>query len=104
MLLVSRVKLFYEATMDLHHITSQEILERISRHCPEAMTTYLQCMNRANNSGRSFFTEDVVEINMSEEWADFKKNIKKLAREDLLEWHPFSNGISVTLAGYEENE
>jgi hypothetical protein len=84
--------------MDLYAITTQEVLERISRHCPEALSVYLQCINRADENGVCFFTKEMVEIDMSEEWRDFRKNVKKLARENLLEWHPFNNSISITLA------
>lgn len=90
--------------MDIHAITTQEILERISRHCPEALSAYLQCLNRANPDGSVFFSKELVEVNMSEEWRPFKSNIKKLARENLLEWHPFDQGISVTLADPDANE
>jgi hypothetical protein len=90
--------------MDIYSITTQEVLERISRHCPEALTTYLQCINRADGEGKSFFDRDTVDINMSEEWHRFRNNIKKLARENLLEWHPFNKGISVTLADLNAGE
>lgn len=91
-------------TMDIYAVTSQEVLERISRHCPEALSAYLQCINRANKEGTIFFSKDLVEIDMSDEWRPFKNNIKKLARENLLEWHPFNDGISVTLADLHEDE
>lgn len=90
--------------MDIYAITSQEVLEKISRHCPKALSAYLQCVNRANDEGMVLFTRQSVEIDMSEEWADFKKKIKCLARENLLEWHPFDRGISVTLADLHEDE
>jgi len=91
--------------MDLYAITSQEVLDRISRHCPASLSAYLQCLNRANANGTIFFSRDLVEIDMSERWSPFKNHIKKLALENLLEWHPFDNGISVTLAILEgENE
>ncbi len=83
--------------MDLYAITTQEVLERISRHCPEAFSAYLQCINRADNEGSVHFTKEMVEVNMSEEWRSFRNNIKKLARENLLDWHPFNDGIHVTL-------
>ncbi len=35
---------------------------------------------------------------MSEGWAKFRNQIKKLALENLLEWHPLDGGISVILA------
>jgi len=89
--------------MDIHAITTQEILERISRHCPEALSIYLQCLNRADSEGEIFFSRELVEVVMSEEWRIFRNNIKKLARENLLEWHPFNSGISVTLADTNAN-
>ena len=84
--------------MDQLNTLSQEILERISRHCPEAMYAYLQCLNRADDEGTVLFSRDIIEIDMSEKWTKFRNHIKKLALENLLEWHPFNNGIAVTLA------
>lgn len=90
--------------MTNYTLTSHEILDRISRHCPQALSAYLQCMNRANKEGIILFSRDLVEVEMSENWSSFKNNIKKLARENLLEWHPFNGGISVTLADINEDE
>lgn len=90
--------------MDIYAITSQEILDRISRHCPEALSAYLQCINRADQDGHVFFAKSTIEVDMSEDFRPFRNNIKKLARENLLEWHPFDNGISVTLADVHEHE
>ncbi len=90
--------------MDIYAVTTQEVLERISRHCPDALSAYLQCINRANQEGTVFFSKDLVEIDMSEEWRPFRSKIKKLARENLLEWHPFNDGISVTLADLHVDE
>jgi hypothetical protein len=87
--------------MDIHAITTQEILDRISRHCPEAMSSYLHCLNRQDNDGRVLFTRKMVEEDMSESYTKFKKNIKKLALEALLEWHPDGDDISVLLAPLE---
>ena len=84
--------------MEFYTLTTQEILERISRHCPEALSNYLQCINRANSNGSIHFSKEMVDIDMSEDWRTFRNNIKKLARENLLEWHPLDNGIAVTLA------
>lgn len=84
--------------MDLYTVTTQEILERISRHCPEALSVYLQCINRANTNGNVHFTKNMVEVDMSEDWRQFRNNIKKLARENLLEWCPLDDGISVSIA------
>lgn len=84
--------------MDIYALTTQEILDTISRHCPGALSVYLKCINFADGDGNVFFSKPQVEIDMSEDWRSFKNNIKKLARENLLEWHPIDNGISVVLA------
>ncbi len=90
--------------MDIHIYTTQEVLERISRHCPEALSTYLQCVNRCCKEGQVFFDKDMVDVDLSDDWRKFRNNIKKLARENLLEWHPFNGGISVKLAELDHDE
>ncbi len=90
--------------MDLYAITSQEVLERISRHCPEALSAYLQCINRADKNREILFSRDLIDIDMSEDFRKFRENIKKLARENLLNWAPFNNGLSVTLADIHAND
>lgn len=81
--------------MDLEKM---EILDRISRHCPDAMSAYLHCMNRADFEGNIFFSLDTVRIDMSESFAKFRNKIKKLALENILEWHEDKEGIYVTMA------
>lgn len=90
--------------MDLYAISSQEVLERISRHCPQALSIYLQCINRADKDGLIMFSKPMVEIDMSETWTRFKNRIKCLAKENLLAWQPFNGGIAVNLAVLDENE
>jgi hypothetical protein len=88
--------------MDIHSVNTQAVLDQISRHCPDALSAYLDCMNRADDNLTAFFSRDLVTVDMSEDWHPFKNKIKKLAREGLLEWHPFNEGISVTLASLHE--
>ena len=90
--------------MDSYIHTDQEVLDKISRHCPEALSTYIQCLNRADEKGDIFFSKKMIEVDMSEVFHTFRNNIKKLARENLLEWHPFNDGISVTLADSYDHE
>lgn len=90
--------------MNIHTITTQEVLDRISRHCPEALSAYLHCINRADGQGSVFFSRNQLEIDMSESFRIFRNNIKKLARENLLEWHPLDGGLAITLADIHEDE
>lgn len=88
----------------MYNFTSQEVLDRISRHCPEALSAYLQCINRANSDGQVMFSKSLVSVDMSEDFRAFRNNIKKLARENLLEWHPLDDGIAITLADTNADE
>lgn len=90
--------------MDIYALTTQEILDNISRHCPEAMSTFLHCLNRSDENGKIQFDKFTVDVNMSEEWSVFRKNIKKLARENLLIWSPIPNGLEVQMVDIHENE
>lgn len=84
--------------MDINITDNQYVLDSISRHCPEAMGAYLAIYNLADEHGAAFFSKDKVENDMSDDFRSFRNRVKKLAREGLLEWHPFNNGIAVTLA------
>jgi hypothetical protein len=90
--------------MDVYAITSQEVLDRISRHCPGSLSTYLHCINRADQKGEAFFSRALVELDMSESWTKFRNRVKKLAVENLLEWHAINEGISITLAVIDDDE
>lgn len=80
-------------------IELQYTLSKIGDHCPAAMTTFLHCLNRADETGSVRFTKEQIENDISESYTKFRNNIKALAREDLLEWHKMPvDGISVTLA------
>jgi len=88
----------------MYNLTSQYILDNISRHCPGALSVYLQCLNRANEDGVAYFSRKLVEQEMSEGWTRFKNNVKKLALEDLLEWHlKEEDVIVITLAAQDED-
>jgi len=89
--------------MDLSQLTTLEILERISRHCPSSLHAYLYCLIKADSSGKAFFSRQYVELQLSEGWAKFRNQIKKLAVEGILEWHPFNDGIAIVMADIDEN-
>jgi len=90
--------------MDIHAITSQEVLERISRHCPSALSTYLTVLHHVDQFGKAKFTRKQIEYDLSETWTKFKNNLKKLALENLIEWHPVEHGLVVIMADADEDE
>jgi hypothetical protein len=90
--------------MDFFAFINQEVLGALSRHCPRAISTYLQCINRADKNGKVFFSEETISIDMSESCTKFRNDLKALARENLLEWHPFNGGVAVTLFWPEDQD
>lgn len=90
--------------MDIYHLHTQEILERISRHCPEALSSYLVCINRMQPNGDVFFSKDDVEVGMSLSMRSFRNHIKKLARENLLSWAPLDSGIAINIMDNHEDD
>lgn len=88
--------------MDKYTISSQEILDRISRHCPNALSAYLTCLNIVNDDGIAFFSRCFIENDLSLSFTKFRNQIKQLALENLLEWHEMNGGIAITLADIDE--
>lgn len=83
--------------LDLLNIEHQEVLDLISRHCPGAMSAYLHCFNRIDSNGSYVFSRRQIDQDLSETYTKFKNDIKKLAREDLLEWHELDDHLHVKL-------
>lgn len=75
-----------------------ETLSNISMHCPQAMATYLICLNRADANLELDLTDDNINIDLSYECDKFVSDVKALAREGLLEWYPYDGGIRITMA------
>lgn len=86
---------------DLNTPEAREILERISLHCPEALHVYLHCVNRVSKAGPLYFSKKTIQEDMSYSWTKFVGATKKLAQENILEWHFFDQGICITLAPLE---
>jgi hypothetical protein len=74
-----------------------EILDRLSRHCPHAISTYVTCIAKSDKKGKCFFSRENITIDMSESWTKFKNNLKDLSRENLIEWVPIDGGLAIGL-------
>lgn len=83
--------------MDLSAITTHQTLDKISKHCPRAITTYLTIIGEVDENNQAFFSRRQVVFDMNESWTIFKNNVRALASENLLEWHEIDDGISITL-------
>lgn len=89
--------------MNIYSLTAQEVLDQISRHCPEALTIFLQCINRMDDKGTFHFTRPMVEDEIGMSWTRFKNHIRKLSSENLLEWHLLDRGIAVTMMDLDDD-
>lgn len=84
--------------MDLYAIATQQTLDKISSHCPRALSAYLLCVAKSDHLGHIIFTREEIMNDRSESYVKFKNNIKMLAREDVLEWHEMGETMHVQLA------
>lgn len=84
--------------MDLYALTTQKILDQISRHCPRALSTYTVCLARADDAGTLFLSKREITNDLSESYTKFKNNLRLLALENLLGWGEIDQGISIELA------
>lgn len=84
--------------IDLNSPEAREVLERISLHCPEALHVYLQCIHRVTTTNSVYFSKKTIQEDLSFSWTKFVGAVKKLAQENILEWHFFDEGIAITLA------
>ena len=78
--------------------TSFQTLDTISRHCPEALHTYLLVILRIDKEGHATFTKKFIKDDLCETWTKFVNNLKKLYIEGLLEFHILDSHIRITLA------
>lgn len=88
--------------MDIMNQSIQEILETIARHCPHAMSTFIQVINR-QDLGTVFFSKELILNDLSESYTRFRRHIKALARENLLMWAELDGGIQIQLGPWYED-
>jgi hypothetical protein len=84
--------------LDLYTITTHQILDRIARNCPRALSVFLHLLNRADNEGNLVLHKKQITNDLSESFAKFRNDLKALARADLLEWHQMEDRLHITLA------
>jgi len=83
--------------MNLNSLEHQKMLEQISKHCPQAMWTFMHLYNRRDEEGCVYMSRKQIETHLSENYAGFKKNVMALARENLLMWAEIDDGISIMM-------
>lgn len=80
-----------------------EYLMFAAKNCPSAVYTYINLWRDQDSDHRIFRTRHQIRDEHSESWTCFLNNIRKLAREDLLEW-TFSkdeDSVIIIMAEYE---
>ncbi len=88
--------------MDFYVFASQETLERHSRHCPRAISTYIVCLNFQDKEGDIFLPKEDISEKLSCSYTKFKNDLKSLARENLLAWREVKDGLKISIAATEE--
>ena len=92
--------------MDHMHFFACPPLEYLlfaAKHCPSAVYTYINLWRTQDSEHRIFCTRNLIRDEESESWTCFVNNLRKLAKQDLLEWK-FSkdeNSVVILMAEYE---
>lgn len=76
-------------------LVSLDLLDRIARHCPRALSTYVICLKRMNKDGICLFTKDDLKMELHESLTVFKNNLNYLSREGVLDWVLINNKFRV---------
>lgn len=84
--------------MDFYCYTSQETLERLSRHCPRAISTYIVCLNHQDEDGELYLPKLDINEKLSCSYTKFKNDLKSLARENVLAWREVDKGVRISVA------
>ena len=79
---------------------SVEYLNRIADHCPQALGTYLLCCANSDDSGYVTITREEILYRQYSTYTRVCNDLRRLAREGLLEFYVTKNEILVTLADY----
>lgn len=81
---------------------SIDILDKIARHCPRALSTYLLCVKMRNSEGLCVLTQDNIKCDFGESATIFRNNLNHLKREGLLEWYPINKRYHIKLLETDE--
>lgn len=83
-----------------YSLTHQEVLEIITRWCPDSLTTYLACIDRSDDAGYAVFTPVLLRRELFTDVPVFTKHVRNLARQDLLKWYEIDDGVLVKLKNF----
>lgn len=84
--------------MNEFSFTTFERLDALSRHCPDAISAYLQCISRADEHGNVLFNRNEINDVLCISWSRFRNQLRKLSLEGVLEFHQMDDKIRVILS------
>lgn len=76
---------------------SLDILDRIARHCPRALSAYILCLRHADENGRCMFTADDLKYDLGESPTIFRNNLNQLSKEGIISWCTLNHKYAVDL-------
>lgn len=83
--------------MNSYELTNQDVLCKIRNHCPEALATYLRCIDEADSDGFIRFSRTYIQNETNDDLNTFRKHIRSLSRHRLLEWNAIGDVTLVHL-------
>jgi hypothetical protein len=76
----------------------------IADHCPNAMSTYLMIWRDQDQNGTVKYPKHVIEDIKCLSWCKFKRDLRHLAYEGVIDRHDEGESVTVTLAEWVDDE
>lgn len=87
---------------NISELPPAEYLMQVADHCCEAVSAYLMLWRDQDKDGICVYTKEQVEDIKCLDWCDFKRHLRLLAYEGVIERVCTDNKITVIMAAWEE--
>ena len=88
---------------DISELPPAEYLCQVADHCCEAVSAYLMIWRDQDKDGIISYTKEYVEDVKCLDWCDFKRNLRLLAYEGVIERVVTEEKVTIILASWEES-
>ena len=90
--------------MDKIEAVDFETLDRISRHCPQALTTYLSCVLHSRGEQQTTIDRQYVEDIFLISWTKFKNHLRALTAEMVIHHHVLGDSALVHIVDHDPED
>ena len=88
---------------DISELPPAEYLMQVADHCCEAVSAYIMLWRDQDKDGICVYTKDFIEDVKCVDWSDFKKHLRLLAYEGVIERVITEDKVTVIMAEWQES-